>query len=172
MTTNKKQAITLTPSRQLLRFPPGVETKVKLTQVAKTLHEMKTVTVVIRDSDEASALRARVQELEAQAKTHADNAWLEAAVTRKQIADAQRKAAAAELLLQAHANEARLAEEVRLQELREPAHVTDNTKAAPPLQAFVCTDAVILSRKLDPRKAVPMKLPFLSWLKLWLRSAE
>lgn len=156
--------ITLTPSKRL-RLPPRADTIVELRRASTAQRAMcptKPATVFIPDDSERDRLKARVQELEAEA------------------AQARQQAAAAQQLLHNHASQVWLEEEARLrmetmqrraerQSHRDNSRVCDNTLPDLAPQVIATTDAVHLKLPLNPRTAIPMALPWLSVMRNWLR---
>lgn len=141
------------PRNERLSLPPRAITRVAIIESAKALREMqqpKTHTpavVVVKDTTESDALSMRVAELEAQQRAQASAAWLEA---------------------EAAATKARQARSHALQTHREQARVCDNTRPDLTPAVVITTDAVRLKLPLNPRTAVPMRLPLISALKRWV----
>jgi hypothetical protein len=111
---------------------------------------------VLPDLAVEDAQAARIKQLEAEVEAanlklhnHASQVWLEAearlAVESKQ----------------------RLAERQHCKETK-TAHIRDHTTGFQTPAVVATTDAVHLRLPLDPRKAIPMKLPVMSQIRNWL----
>ncbi len=134
-----------------------------LTQVRQAVHQLRQpavfVTPALTRADDAE-LRARIQQLEAEAT------------------QAQHEAATAKQQLHAAASQAWLAAETQWQQQQKQqlaqrrsyaatAVVHDNTQAQHGPQVVATARTVYLKQPLDPVKAVPMDLPWMSLIKNW-----
>lgn len=154
------QAQPMTLKRRI-SLPPAAVTRAHLHSAAATQRAMRPATVFIPNDSERDHLKARVQQLEAEA------------------AQAKQENAAAQQLLRDHASQAWLEAEdrlkreamerrVQLQEHRNTSRVRDNTLPDQAPQVVATTDAVHLALPLNPRTAIPMDLPVLTLIKNWL----
>lgn len=150
--------------KKRISLPPQAVTRVELRRAStaqRAMRPTKPATVFIPDDSERDRLKARVQQLEAEA------------------VQARQQAAAAQQLLHHHASQVWLEEEARLrmasnqkrvqlQEHRDTSRVCDNTLPDLAPQIVATTDAVHLKLPINPRTAIPMDLPVYSLIKNWL----
>lgn len=147
--------------KRLISLPPQALTRVNLQRASSALSTMQPATVFLRDDSERDHLKARVQQLEAEAAQAKQDA-----AAAKQLLHTQASQAwlEAEARLQRQAMERR----VQLQEHRNTSRVRDNTLPDLAPQVVATTDAVHLALPLNPRTAVPMVMPVFSLIKRWL----